>query len=377
MVASFLRTNTYPLLQYYVLVFYAAVPFASSEMDLPGSNDTNTEGSDKGFNEISLQENSCPIFENNTVYDVQDFQRYVESLITIVIVCGGLTLDGTLLLIFIRHKEMRIIPNIMVMNIAINDLLVMIVVVPIQYFTVSDVFNLSQIFWSCLPVFSYASALCILAMGALRFHAISGMKNNSVTREKYFKCTHILQFMLMVWSTVIGIGNLLLVMYFVSGSEAVKTAKLCILMFIAFLAVVLLPLNVTGFNMLLSRKLKQSARNMPGEGSHDNLVRSRYRSSRVLIALAATFWLTHTPLFIWILLLYVRGLCLLPRTVGKYMFTAVCCMFYSNSIINPLALYISSEKFRNLFNKYLFRCWYSEQKEEKQENAIKVGRLRQ
>jgi hypothetical protein len=123
------------------------------------------------------------------------------------------------------------------------------------------------------------------------------------------------------------------------------------------LAAVVLPLSVTMLNSRTAAKLKQSARDAPGVAGEPAPVRARYRSSRVIAGLSVAFWLTHSPLFVWMFVMMSHG-----QSFPRYVPSVIYHLFFSNAFVNPVALYITSRTFRNLFRRYIFRCWYSEQK---------------
>lgn len=73
---------------------------------------------------------------NNTVPSINDYdyairpETYiVPALFALIFVIGTIG-NGTLVLIFVRHKQMRNVPNIYILNLALGDLLVIISCVP-------------------------------------------------------------------------------------------------------------------------------------------------------------------------------------------------------------------------------------------------------
>jgi len=73
---------------------------------------------------------------NNTVPSINDYDYAVRpetyivpALFALIFVIGTIG-NGTLVLIFVRHKQMRNVPNIYILNLALGDLLVIISCVP-------------------------------------------------------------------------------------------------------------------------------------------------------------------------------------------------------------------------------------------------------
>lgn len=57
-------------------------------------------------------------------------ETYIVPVLFAVIFVVGTIGNGTLVLIFVRHKQMRNVPNIYILNLALGDLLVIISCVP-------------------------------------------------------------------------------------------------------------------------------------------------------------------------------------------------------------------------------------------------------
>jgi hypothetical protein len=119
------------------------------------------------------------------------------------------------------------------------------------------------------------------------------------------------------------------------------------------LYVFVLPVTLGVFSLVTARKLKQSVHNIPGELRYRSHEISRYRSAKVVTALAISYVTTHIPRSVWF---FCVSFFHLDRMDMKY----ICIdevtnyLIFSNSCLNPLALYISSRKFRKLFKRYLF-----------------------
>lgn len=68
---------------------------------------------------------------DGTVYDYAGRpETYIVPALFAVIFVVGTIGNGALVLIFVRHKQMRNVPNIYILNLALGDLLVIISCVP-------------------------------------------------------------------------------------------------------------------------------------------------------------------------------------------------------------------------------------------------------
>jgi hypothetical protein len=117
--------------------------------------------------------------------------------------------------------------------------------------------------------------------------------------------------------------------------------------------VFVLPVTLGVFSALTARKLKQSVHNIPGELRYRSQEISRYRSARVVTALAISYVFTHIPRGVWF---FCVSFFHLDRMDMKYIYIdeVTNYLIFANSCTNPLALYISSGKFRQLFKRHLF-----------------------
>jgi hypothetical protein len=290
--------------------------------------------------------------------------RFIEPAVTLSILCLGLLWDGTLLFIFCRHKEVRTTRNAMLINIAVNDMLGLIIVLPMKYALYNyqneqDIF-LIKLFALMISqtVLIFVSAFSILALSAQRNFAISKSLHDFTSQKNSPSRLHAALYILTVWAAALGITLGLGFLLARASDDAMEVSRIFIGIVIIFLmAAVVMPLCVTVLNTRTATKLKESAREMPGDGSQAPLVRARYRSSVVIIGLSTAFWFTHSPFFVWAFVMISHG-----QSLPRYIPSVIYHLFFSNAFLNPVSLYITSRKFRKLFKRYIFRCCYNEQK---------------
>lgn len=292
------------------------------------------------------------------------FRRYAEPVITLVIFCLGVLWDGTLLFIFFRHSEIRTTYNAMLLNIAVSDMLGLVIVLPIQY-ALYNYHNEEHIFLLKLfmlmvsqTVLIFVSGFSIVVLSAQRYLAITKSLQNFASQPYVQSRFHVAVCIITVWGAAVGITLGLGFLLTSASEDLTKLPRIVIGIAMVFLvAAVVLPLSVTVLNIRTAAKLKQCAKEMPGIGGKSALVRSRYRNSRVIVGLSVAFWLTHSPLFVWMFVMISHG-----QSFPRYVPSVIYHLFFSNAFLNPVSLYITSSIFRKLFKRYIFRCCYNQPK---------------
>lgn len=92
----------------------AASPTPSATMDLNNSSALSDAG---GPNQTYIPYSDRP-------------ETYIIPVVFAVIFVAGVLGNGTLILIFVRHRNMRTGPNTYILSLAVGDLLVILIVVP-------------------------------------------------------------------------------------------------------------------------------------------------------------------------------------------------------------------------------------------------------
>jgi hypothetical protein len=101
----------------------------------------------------------------------------------------------------------------------------------------------------------------------------------------------------------------------------------------------------------------RSARGMSGEiQGHDTHRLARNKSSKVLAWLVVVFAVGYMPYF---LITYFATLGITAKnSVSEYIVALVFFLFFLNSAVNPVAIYVSSARYRKYFNRFfcMFLC---------------------
>jgi hypothetical protein len=298
------------------------------------------------------------------------FEYYVYPTFYFVILVLGATGNGALLLMFAKYKDIRTAPNIMVFNLAVVDILNMFVNTPLYYVSKYHSQWLFLGGYGCriFATFRFLNhsviEFSIVGMSLQRYCAAVTTMRNPTSQWRLSARWKTVRFVVVVWLISLAVSLPPSLVYeFPNGVcfplATALTKALNVFYFVIYVFV--LPVTLGVFSAITARKLKQSVRNIPGELRHRSQEISRYRSARVVTALAISYVITHIPRSVWFFCVSVFHL---DRMDMKYIFIdeVTNYLIFANSCINPLALYISSGKFRQLFKRHLF-CLRQDEKQ--------------
>ena len=289
------------------------------------------------------------------------FEYYIYPGFYLVIFALAATGNGALLLMFVKYKDIRTAPNIMVFNLALMDIMNLFVNAPLYYVSKYHSQWLFLDGYGCriFATFRFLNhsviEFSIVGLSVQRYSAsVSTLRNPAHARLSARWRT--VMFVVVVWFTALAVSLPPSLVYefpngvcFPLATPHIKALNV----FYFVLYVFVLPLILGVFSVVTARNLKQSVTNIPGEVRNRTREISRYRSANVVTALAVSYVITHIPRSVWF---FCVSFFHLDRMEMKY----ICIdevtnyLIFSNSCLNPLALYISSRKFRQLFKRHLF-----------------------
>jgi gastrin-releasing peptide receptor/bombesin-like receptor 3 len=305
------------------------------------------------------------------------FKTYVNPTIFVIIMGVGLVQNVTLVVIFIRHGEVRTTANTMVFNLAISDILNLSISAPLfcmfhyPHNAPNDVI-LCRLYTAGRHFLLCVSALSVLALSVQRFcitapsllYSRSKSWTPSTSPTLYVLAVWLLSFLIALPMFLIeGVYSYLCSTY----TEESPTRILFLLYSLMFCC--LLPSLMLFFSTLTARRLRKSVVQMPCAIRHKTHERLRRRSARIVTFLALVFVLTYCPLWLWAPVVYwtdpdrQSALVLVSEYITKY-------LLFANGCCNPIALCIASRTFRKLFKRYL--CC-SAQPIEKKEGGEKIS----
>ncbi|XP_075210853.1 neuropeptide CCHamide-1 receptor-like [Lycorma delicatula] len=298
----------------------------------------------------------------------QERDIFFVLFVLIILLVGSLD-NGTLILIFARHRIVRNEPNTYILNLAISGLLVIVTYVP---FT-SLIFTTESWPWGELVcrlveaskgVSIGVSVFTIIALSAERYRAIVNPIRRHVTKPLNI-ITAIWLFSLLLtlpaaaFSKVYSITliNNEIIEYCTPFPKQFGLFYAKIIVLFNFIAYCVIPLSIIGvLYVLMARHLMLTTRNMPGEQQgHLNQIKARKRVASVVLAFVIIYIICFLPTNICMLWVYFYNYYgeELDAYWKVYRIIRLCLiLFYSCT--NPIALYFMSKEFRKQFNRYLF-----------------------
>uniref|UniRef100_A0A1A9V1T8 G-protein coupled receptors family 1 profile domain-containing protein n=1 Tax=Glossina austeni TaxID=7395 RepID=A0A1A9V1T8_GLOAU len=285
----------------------------------------------------------------------QRSETYVIAVIFILIIIVGVLGNGTLIIIFFRHRSMRNVPNTYILSLAVADLLVIVVCVPLAttvytYETWSFGRPLCQVTEFFKDVSIGVSVFTLTALSGERYCAVVNPLRKLQTKPLTVMTAVMIWMLSILCATPPLIvsdlqvyeiqPNLSIYVCSPFGSER-ENLEIYTRFMVVTKAIIyyLLPLLIIGtLYLLMAKRLHMSTRELPGE-TLTTQSRSQMRSRRYLARMV-----------IWFVIVYTVAQVIHKdiKTIEKN---------FLNSCINPVTLYWISGTFRAHFNRYLCcRC---------------------
>ncbi|EZA57359.1 Neuromedin-B receptor [Ooceraea biroi] len=312
-------------------------------------------------------------------YD-ERLETYIVPVIFSLILVVGVMGNGILVLILLRHANMRNIPNTYVLSLALGDLLVIVTCVP---FT-SILYTIESWPWGlticklseCAKDISIGvSVFTLAALSAERYCAIVNPIRRHVAGLSAKPLTILTASLIWVLAIVLAMPDALFSYVPVITLEENRSILICspfpeefgndykkgMVMF-KFLVYYAIPLCViAAFYLGMARHLALSTRNMPGElPNNDHRIdqlRTRRRVSRMVVCFIIVFVICFLPYHVFMLWFHFCSTSQEDYDDFWHAFRIIgFCLSFSNSCVNPIALYLISRTFRHRFNKYLCHC---------------------
>lgn len=304
---------------------------------------------------------------------------YVPVLFAIIFLVGVVG-NGTLVVIFLRHRTMRNVPNTYIFSLALGDLLVIVSCVPFTstiYTVPSWPFGqfLCKLSETTKDISIGVSVFTLTALSADRFFAIvdpirkqfSIIAGRRATRTTVFTTVAIWGFAV-VLSLPAAFGayikhvspndSSLVICYPFPEEYGFTYAKGVVMT--RFLVYYAIPLSVIAFfYIMMAHHLILSTRNMPGEMQPQQArqIKARKKIAKTVLAFVLIFAICFFPNHVFFLWFYFS-----PDPEANYnafwhhLRIVGFCLAFFNSCINPIALYCISGAFRKHFDRYLC-CW--------------------
>ncbi|XP_055620881.1 neuropeptide CCHamide-1 receptor-like [Toxorhynchites rutilus septentrionalis] len=304
-------------------------------------------------------------------------ETYIVPILFAVIFIVGVLGNGTLIIVFLRHRAMRNVPNTYILSLALADLLLIVTTVP---FT-SIVYTLDSWPWGSLLCTSSefikdvsigVSVFTLTALSGDRFFAIVDPLRKFHAHGGGRKATRMtISIAVFIWVLAIVFAIPAIVGTHIRSAKVNKdvTIDFCYpfpgewgpgyargMVLGKFLAYYAVPLCIIAiFYALIARHLIHSAKHVPGETQGTmRQVKARRKVAITVLAFVVIFGICFLPSHLFLLWFYYN-----PNSQEEYnQFWHVLrivgfCFSFANSCANPVALYCVSGAFRKHFNRYL------------------------
>ncbi|PSN30325.1 hypothetical protein C0J52_22921 [Blattella germanica] len=282
------------------------------------------------------------------------FGEYLDPLFRMVFILAGLIFNTTLIRMFFSIKSLRTEYNCVIINMVLNNILVLLIYVPISYISKyqrsEKYIPYSVLFLEVLTI--SANAIIIFMLNVQHYFDIYRALKPNVSPKS---CTlspigRSVLYTCIIWSWSVLVAFLL--------CHVNRNVMLSIeLLFYYIVYIFILSIALAVLSSVTSRKLQRAT------------IRERTTSELnyvigggTILTISVAYYVLHIPLFIimffdkteisgdseyYVSLLY-RVLDLTVRS-----------LFYSYSTVNTVLLYKTHATFKFYYNKYCFRCWYN------------------
>ncbi|KAM4772533.1 neuromedin-B receptor [Rhinophrynus dorsalis] len=296
--------------------------------------------------------------------------RCVIPSLYLIIIMVGLLGNITLVKIFITNSAMRSVPNIFISSLAAGDLLLLVTCVPVDAFRFFfEEWMLGEVCCKLIPAIQLTSVgvsvFTLTALSADRYKAIVNPMDIQTSSAVLWTC---------IKATAIWIISMLLAVpeavfsevAHINGTNVSFTACIPypqndgmhpkIHSVLIFLVYYLVPLTIISiYYYHIARTLIKSAHNIPGEYSEHSKrqMETRKRLAKIVLVFVGCFalcWFPNHVLYMYRSFNYNE----IDPSLGHMIITLVSrVLSFSNSCVNPFALYLLSESFRRHFNSQL------------------------
>ena len=280
----------------------------------------------------------------------------VTPVIIAIVLVVGITGNGLLLAIFVRHKETRTLANSMLINLTVVDLVMLVVNGLLDYMSAITPWQFGLLACNLYIFVSYllaaVSTYSVATISVQRFVAIKQLPSLAWCHQSQ-KTKYVLI------ATVWAIGCILSLPHALNAHINYETCTNILLdnavpLHTADLfTFCVVPLVITAtFSVATACRIRRSVRIMPGEATgQEQFKHNRMVSSNVLFALTGLFVVSWTPYFFFDFLNFVVDITVtiwelvLANVIVYYLRFVTCCL-------NPIVLFVLSKLYRGYIRRY-------------------------
>jgi hypothetical protein len=308
-----------------------------------------------------------PFKKTDNYIDRLNFLKHVQAPLYAVPFIFGTTGNAILLIIIICNKDMRTIPNMYILNLAISDMIYLMV-----HFaescanTISDTWLGGEItcmlFPFCRRLSVGLSAYSVAVLSIQRYRVIVNPFHVHVFSQPTWRVTVATICGLWIVAAIFAIPSALSWHLCQDLPFFIITYYQYVVIFELFTSCVL-PLCVIAFSYIMTaRHLMKSAQPIFQETQNPQL-NTRKNTATIVVGLTVVFLISYVPY-------HVLWTCIIsnkkeysPETIRhkdyylQYTYLVLTCLLLINPCFNPVALFCTSLAFRRQFKRYLTcRC---------------------
>ncbi|XP_073681586.1 gastrin-releasing peptide receptor [Garra rufa] len=303
------------------------------------------------------------------------YSGIVIATVYALIITAGLIGNVTLIRTFCIVKSMRNVPNLFMSSLALGDVLLLVTCAPVDASKfLADEWLFGRIGCKLIPFIQLTSVgvsvFTLTALAADRYKAIVKPMDIQTSKASLKVCLKAASIWLL--SMILAIPEAVFSdLHTFHIPETNESFKACapypqagdlhpkIHSMASFLILYIIPLFIISvYYIFIARSLIQSAINMPVEGNAHirRQIESRMRLAKtvlVFVGLFAICWLPNHVIYLYRSYHYTE-----VDTSMAHFISSVCAriLAFTNSCVNPFALYLLSKSFRKQFNKQLCCC---------------------
>jgi len=304
--------------------------------------------------------------ESNEEYNSDSLMQYEVPVYAFPFIFGT-TGNVILLIIIICNKNMRTVPNMYIINLAISD----IIFVTFLFFEacanrISDTL-LPDEFMCTFFRFCRRLSVCLSAYSV----ALLSIQRYRVTVTPFHVRVSSKQTWLETVATICGVwivAALFALPSAVSRYQCVKNAGIADTMYynrvviFELLASCVLPLCVIAFTYIMTaRHLVESSRSI-FEGTENSHLKTRKNTAKIVVGLTVVFLISYVPYHVFLTyIIWTRGTeiyymtfrAMISHSNSGMQNLISTCFLLINSCLNPVALFCTSSPFRQHLKRYL------------------------
>jgi hypothetical protein len=288
-----------------------------------------------------------------------------EVLLYVLPCVFGTTSNAVILIIITSNKDMRTVPNMYILNLAISDMIYLTVL----FFeacanTISD--KWLQDDCTFLPFFRRLSvglsAYSVVVLNIQRYRVTVNPFHVRVSSQPTYRSTVVTICVVWILAALFSVPSVL------SKYLCYETVLLVPLTYyqgvviFELLVSCVIPLCVIAFSYIMTaRRLVESS--CPISDGTQNQLNTRKNTVKIVTALTVVFLISYVPYHIfWTYFVYTRPYEASRKIIEneeyklQYTYLVSSCLLSINPCLNPVALFCTSLAFRRQFKRYLTCC---------------------